>query len=179
MSHLPVRLALPLLLAAVACAPADPDRGGDVRVRVGRVVVDARSPSPVIIREVVDGERALPIWIGAAEADAIHRRLENLPSLRPDSHDLATRLIEQLDASVEHVVVTRLSQGVFYARLVLRRAGSRLEIDSRPSDAIAIALRSDAPLFVREAVFDSAARGGDSHEDDEHPEHRERPRRTI
>lgn len=171
MPHLLLWLAVPALVTGLlACDPPQPEADSDVRVRVDRVVVDARSQSPVIILEEVDGERALPIWIGTAEATSIHRRLENLPSVRPDSHDLAKRLIDRLDASVEHVVVTKLSQGVFYARLVLRRAGRRLEIDSRPSDAIAIALRSQAPLFVREAVFEDAAPEDEDATEDEEPE---------
>jgi bifunctional DNase/RNase len=106
--------------------------------------------------EESEGARQLPIWIGIAEARSIAAQMEKVDPPRPNTHDLAKRLIEGLDARVERVVVTELRSGIYYARIVLSVGGRRVEIDSRPSDAIAIALRVDAPLFANEELLELA-----------------------
>jgi len=151
------RLALWLaLLCLAACSGAAPDEAGVVAVRVAGLVLDETADSPVVILEEVDGERRLPIWIGLAEAQSIAAGLGDDEPLRPNSHDLSKRLIEGLDGSVERVVVTALRDGVYFARIDLARNGRKIEIDARPSDAIAIALRLAAPLFVQEALFETS-----------------------
>ena len=125
----------------------------------------------VILREV-GGERHLPIWIGRFEAEAIAMVLQGVDSARPLPYDLLTNVLEELDAAVEHIVVSDLSQDVFYASIVLDRSGSRVTIDSRPSDAIAVAVRADVPILVEESVME---RAGITMSDDESDEPREGP----
>ncbi len=139
-------------LLALGCSAALP-APKDVAVRVGYVAIDTETDTPVLVLEEVGGSRLLPIWIGLAEARAISAQLNRIPSPRPGTHDLAKRVIDGLAGKVERVVVTDLSEGVYYALLFLRTPRGVVEIDARPSDAIAIALRFEAPVFVREAVF--------------------------
>jgi len=146
-----------LLFSVVAgCGASPAPESRDVPVAVGSVGVDPLTESPVIMLEEENGARILPIWIGMNEARSIVLGMESVPSPRPNTHDLAKRLLTQLDANVERVVVTELRSGTYYAVLVVITNGRRLEIDARPSDAIAIALRTDAPVFVREALFQDA-----------------------
>ena len=158
-------LGLPL----VGCGTQS-DESQDVRVRVDRVVIDDND-SPVVVLEEEGGTRWLPIWIGSSEARSIAIEMESMRSPRPNTHDLARDLIQHLDAEVARAVVTELREGTYYASLLLKRGGHILPIDARPSDAIAIALRAHAPIFVREPLFDL------SHADD--AEHGESPRREI
>ncbi len=151
----PLALSTALLLL-LACY-GESARGPEIAVRVGYVAVDPRSNSPVVVLEEVDGTRVLPIWIGEAEARSIASELREVEPVRPQTHDLAKRLIEGLEGRVDRVVVTELSEGIYYALLFLAGAEGTVEIDARPSDAIAIALRARAPVFVREGVFDASA----------------------
>jgi uncharacterized protein len=149
-------LALSLaLLCSVACSRAPAGEPGAVAVRVVGLVMDETADSPVVILEEVDGERRLPIWIGLPEAQSIAAGLDDEEALRPNSHDLSKRLIEGMGGKVERVVVTALRDGVYFARIDVERDGRTVEIDARPSDAIAIALRLAAPLFVHEALFET------------------------
>jgi bifunctional DNase/RNase len=149
--------ALLLLTLVVAC---DAERSGgpaadEVLVHVSSIALDP-SNTPVVILEEDGGPRVLPIWIGAAEATSIASQIRHLPSPRPNFHDLAERLIQKLDAKVTRVVVTELRGGTYYAILALRTKGRMIEIDVRPSDGIAVALRAHAPILVRASVFDDA-----------------------
>lgn len=126
----------------------------------------------VILREK-DADRYLPIWIGPSEADAIALRLQDVSVARPLTHDLLRNLIEQLGARVVHIIVNDLANDTFFARIVLDVNGTTVEVDARPSDAIALAVRTDAPIFAAEDVLDRAgvvldedAQGGD---DDDGP----------
>jgi len=109
----------------------------------------------VILREK-DSDRYLPIWIGPAEADAIAVRLQDVSVARPLTHDLLRNLIEQLGARVAYIVVNDLSNDTFFARIVLDVNGQTMEVDSRPSDAIALAVRVEAPIFAEDEVLDRA-----------------------
>ncbi len=109
----------------------------------------------VILREK-DADRYLPIWIGPAEADAIAVRLQDVSVARPMTHDLLRNLIDQLGAKIVHIVVHDLSNDTFFARIVLNVNGETMEVDSRPSDAIALAVRAEAPIFAEESVLDRA-----------------------
>ncbi len=109
----------------------------------------------VILREK-DTDRYLPIWIGPAEADAIAVRLQDVAVARPLTHDLIRNLIEQLGGKVAYIVVSDLSNDTFFARIILDVNGETVEIDSRPSDAIALAVRVDAPIYAEDSVLDRA-----------------------
>ncbi|MFN0147881.1 MAG: bifunctional nuclease family protein [Dehalococcoidia bacterium] len=109
----------------------------------------------VVLREK-DADRYLPIWIGPAEADAIAVRLQDVAVARPLTHDLLRNTIEQLGARVLYILVNDLSNDTFFARIVLDVNGTTLEIDSRPSDAIALAVRVEAPIFAEDTVLDRA-----------------------
>jgi len=141
-------------ILAIACgdAPSGPPEQ-DVPVRVGSVRVD-RFNTPVVILEEQEGKRLLPIWIGTAEASSIAAHLQHRPPPRPNFHDLAQRLIESVNAELVRVVVTELRGGTYYATLALRVDGRVVEIDVRPSDAIAVAVRLDAPILVRESLLE-------------------------
>ena len=109
----------------------------------------------VILREK-EADRYLPIWIGPAEADAIAVRLQDVSVARPLTHDLLRNMIEQLGARVVYILVNDLANDTFFARIVLEVNGETLEVDSRPSDAIALAVRVEAPIFADEGVLDRA-----------------------
>jgi len=109
----------------------------------------------VILREK-DSDRYLIIWIGPPEADAIAVRLQDVPVARPLTHDLLKNTIEQLGGRIQYIVVNDLENDTFFARIVLDVSGSTMEIDSRPSDAIALAVRSAAPIYAEEGVLDRA-----------------------
>ena len=154
----------PSLLLALLCLSCSDGRvagagtGGDeVPVRVEGLALDGAADSPVVILVEADGERRLPIWIGLPEAHSIAAHLDERTPPRPNSHDLAKRLIENLDGEVRRIVVTELRDGVYYARIDLEHDGRTVAVDARPSDAIAIGLRLGAPLFVRAALFETSA----------------------
>ena len=146
-----------LVLAALGMGPGagcgSESRSGEVEVHVDTIAVDAASNSPVIILEELAGDRSLPIWIGINEARSIAAELGNEEPIRPNTHDLAKRLIDDLEGAVERVVVTELAEGIYYALILVRVHGRTIAVDARPSDAIAIGLRYQAPLFVREVLF--------------------------
>ena len=144
-----------MLLAVLGCGERESDAPHDVLVRVSLVALDAKNV-PVVILEEEAGDA------DAADLDRQRRgaldraEIEQQRPARPNSHDLAARLIDGLDAELLRVVVTELRDGTYYAILVLEAHGKRVEIDARPSDAIAIALRAGAPIFVREQLFQDA-----------------------
>ncbi len=161
------RRALPwisLLLLSAACGPGSPAHEDDVPVKVRMVTLD-NSNVPVVVLEEEGGDRILPIWIGSFEARSIASEMESQTPVRPNTHDLAKTLIVQLHGEVVRVVVTELRDGTYYAVLSLEVAGDLHQLDSRPSDAIAIALRTGAPIFVRAPVFDAAGDAGTSGEE--------------
>jgi bifunctional DNase/RNase len=110
----------------------------------------------VVILKEKDSDRYLPIWIGPAEADAIAVRLQDVQVARPLTHDLLRDLIDKLGGSVEHIIVNDLSNDTFYAKIMLQVDGRSLEVDSRPSDAIALAVRAQVPIFADESVLEKA-----------------------
>ncbi|HUG15222.1 MAG TPA: bifunctional nuclease family protein [Thermomicrobiales bacterium] len=110
----------------------------------------------VVILKEVEGERHLPIWIGPFEAEAIAMELQGIAASRPLPYDLMRSIVGELGAEVSRIVITEISNDVFYARIIVVRNGLGIEIDSRPSDAIALAVRVKAPIFVDESVMDRA-----------------------
>jgi bifunctional DNase/RNase len=127
-----------------------------IEMSIKGLMVDPISNMPIVILRDKEGNRTLPIWVGMSEANAIALQIENISTPRPMTHDLLRNVIHDLKASVEKVVVCDLQDGTFYALIYLRVSGESLAIDSRPSDAIALALRTRAPIFVEETVIDSA-----------------------
>ena len=170
-------LALLLSLLVAACGrEATPDVASDVAVDVASVAFDPRAQSPVLILTEHRGTRRLPIWIGVAEARSIAQRLDDVSLPRPNTHDLARRLVEGLDGSVQRVTVTDLRDGTYYAVIALQRHGRDVEIDARPSDAIALALRAAAPVFVREKLFEAVQYEPEKPDDAETEQHERRTR---
>lgn len=124
-----------------------------VEVVVSRLGVDAASQAFVLVLEEKDGERSLPIWIGRPEAEAIAAHLNEVKRERPMTHDLAQSIIGALGGLLRRVQVTRVHNGTYFAELHLTRGGQPIIVDSRPSDAIALALRVGAPIFVADPLF--------------------------
>ena len=124
------------------------------------LMLDPMSNSPIVVLKDDDEKFFLPIWVGIFEANAIALQLENITTPRPMTHDLLREMIQRLDARVTRIVINDLKDATFYAqiRIAIRRASGdqTLEIDARPSDAIALALRTEAPIFVAQSVLDQA-----------------------
>ncbi len=145
-----------------------------IEVKVVNVAIDANSKMPVILLKEKNGEKTLPIWIGLFEAQAIALALENVKPPRPLTHDLAKSLIEKLKGRVDKVVISDLRNNTFYAEILIKRNGETIKVDSRPSDAIAIALRLNVPIFINEAVLDKVTIGGKPIGEDELEEFRKK-----
>jgi uncharacterized protein len=128
-----------------------------VEVTIDSVRVSLMSQHRIVVLKDMASPRFLPIWIGPFEADAITIELQGVEVQRPMTHDLLKTLIGKLGAEVEHVAITDLRNDTFYAQILLKVDGRRMEIDSRPSDAIALAVRSKVPVFVSDEVMDQAA----------------------
>ena len=121
------------------------------------VSFDLVGKQPIVLLKTADGNKFLPIWIGHPEAAAILMKLQSQAPPRPMTHDLVSDMLEQLGARVTHVAVTELRENTFYAQITVQQDGSEIEIDSRPSDAIALAVRAEAPIFVADEVIDESA----------------------
>jgi len=128
-----------------------------IEVDVVNVAIDVKSKMPVIVLKEKNGSKTLPIWIGLFEAQSIALAMENVKPPRPLTHDLAKSLIEKLKGKVDRVVINDLRHNTFYARILIRQNGESIQIDSRPSDAIALALRLKVPIFIEEEVLDKVA----------------------
>jgi len=132
-----------------------------LQVRIASLALDPRTNQPVIVLKPLDDEpgsgRLLPIWIGHPEATAILLAVEGVETPRPMTHDLMQSIVEALDAYVERVEITRVDEGTFYAALVLHGEERTRVVDARPSDSIALAVRTGAPIFVAEEVMNAAA----------------------
>jgi uncharacterized protein len=121
------------------------------------VSFDLVGKQPIVLLKTAEGSKFLPIWIGHPEAAAILMRLQGASTPRPMTHDLVTDILAQLEAQVVRITVTELRENTFYAEITVRQNGSDIQIDSRPSDAIALALRADAPIFVADDVIEESA----------------------
>src|ERR1700756_339341 len=121
------------------------------------VSFDLVGKQPIVLLKTAEGNKFLPIWIGHPEAAAILMKLQNASTPRPMTHDLVTDMLEQLDAAVVRITVTELRESTFYASITVQTNGTEIEIDSRPSDAIALALRADAPIFADDKVIEESA----------------------
>ena len=127
-----------------------------IEMTIKGLMVDPVTNMPIIILRDEAGDRVLPIWVGIFEANAIALQIENVATPRPMTHDLLRNVIEDLDGAVQKVVVSELKENTFFAVIHLDVRGEAVLIDARPSDAIALALRTKAPIYVEEDVIDNA-----------------------
>ena len=127
-----------------------------VEMKVEGLTLDPLTNMPIIILKDLTGDKALPIWVGYFEANAIALEIEKINTPRPMTHDLLNNIISSLQAKVKHILVTDLKDNTFFAEISVIQNGSDMTIDSRPSDAIALALRSKSPIFVEEKVIEAA-----------------------
>ena len=127
-----------------------------VEMTIKGLMVDPVTNMPIIILRDQEGQRVLPIWVGVFEANAIALQIENIATPRPMTHDLLRNVIADLKAQVRKIVVSDLKENTFYALIYMTVNGDTVAVDARPSDAIALALRVHAPIFVEDAVIDSA-----------------------
>jgi bifunctional DNase/RNase len=128
-----------------------------IEVTIDSIRVSLMSQHRVVILKDAETDRYLPIWIGACEADAITIELQGVEVARPFTHDLLKSVINQLGGKIKSIVISDLRNEVFYAQIVLDVNGHRMDIDSRPSDALALAVRAKVPVFVDESVMEKAA----------------------
>jgi uncharacterized protein len=133
-----------------------------IEMRVARLGVDSAASTYVLILRELDGPRVLPIWIGQPEAEAIVMQLQSVTRERPMTHDLIKQIVLGLDATVRRVVISRVERGTYYAELQLQRGDALVSVDARPSDSIAIALRTGAAIFAADDLLVTL-------EDDEQP----------
>jgi len=127
-----------------------------IEMTIKGLMVDPITNMPIIILRDKDGQRVLPIWVGVFEANAIALQMENVTTPRPMTHDLLKNVICDLKADIQKIVVSDLRDNTFYALIYLTVNGEPVAIDARPSDAIALALRAQAPIFVEDRVIDHA-----------------------
>jgi bifunctional DNase/RNase len=128
----------------------------EIEMTIQGLMIDPITHMPIIVLRDQEGERMLPIWVGVFEANAIALQIERVETPRPMTHDLLRRVVEALGSAVERIVVCELKENTFYASVHLRSARGPVVVDARPSDAIALALRTQAPIFVDEGVIQSA-----------------------
>ena len=146
-----------------------------LEMRVKGLALDQSTNMPIIILEDLAEERALPIWVGTFEANAIALEMENVPTPRPMTHDLIKNILDGVQATVSRIVVNDLKDNTFYAIIFLSMNGNEIAIDSRPSDAIALALRVGAPIYVAERVLEEGHSFDLTEQEQEHEdEERER-----
>ncbi|MBP3925270.1 bifunctional nuclease family protein [bacterium] len=140
-----------------------------IEMKVMGIALDTRTGSPIVVLHDKDNRKALPIWIGSAEASAIIRKIENLSVSRPMTHDLIINIIQKTGYTLEKIEINDVEKETYYATLYLNNpeTGDSLQIDSRPSDAIAVAIRVDAPIFVTANVISNGSVSTDSAKDEE------------
>lgn len=137
-------------------------------MKVMGIALDTRTGSPIVVLHDTDNRKALPIWIGSAEASAIIRKIENIAVTRPMTHDLIVDFIEQVGYEVDRIEINDVDKETYFANIFLKDAeGKEIQIDARPSDAIAISIRVDAPIFVTANVLANGSVSCDSAKDEE------------
>lgn len=129
---------------------------GSVEVRIRGLMMDPSTSMPIVVLKDVASETVMPIWVGIFEANAIALEIEKVATPRPMTHDLTRNLIRNLNARLERVVISELKDDTFYAKLWLQQGSDPLVIDARPSDALALALRADCPIYVTDEVMQKA-----------------------
>ncbi|HEX9723104.1 MAG TPA: bifunctional nuclease family protein [Vicinamibacteria bacterium] len=128
----------------------------EIEMTIKGLMIDPITNMPIVILKDKEGNRILPIWVGIFEANAIALQIENISTPRPMTHDLLKNVLGDLQANVQKIVVCELKDNTFYAMIYLDREGKLFAVDSRPSDAIALALRTKSPIYVEESVVESA-----------------------
>ena len=128
----------------------------DIEVRIRGLMMDPATNMPIVVLKDPASDAVMPIWVGIFEANAIAIELEKMSAPRPMTHDLTRNLVQHLNAQLDRVVITEIREDTFFAVLWLRQAGEPVMVDARPSDAIALALRFDCPIYVAEQVLQSA-----------------------
>ena len=138
-----------------------------IEMKVMGIALDTRTGSPIVVLHDLDNRRALPIWIGSAEASAIIRKIEKLSVTRPMTHDLIIDIVKQTGYRVDRVEINDVEKETYYAGIFLSNGENEITIDARPSDAIAVAMRADAPILVTANVLLNGAVSVDSAKDEE------------
>ena len=133
-----------------------------IEMTIKGLMIDPVTNMPIVVLRDLAGERVLPIWVGVFEANAIALQMEGITTPRPMTHDLLKNVITQIEGDVLRVVINNLKENTFYAQIHLRVANREVLVDSRPSDAIALALRVAAPVFVEESVLEKSRSGEDT-----------------
>ena len=128
----------------------------EIEMTIKGLMIDPITNMPIVILKDKEGNRILPIWVGIFEANAIALQIENISTPRPMTHDLLKNVLGDLEANVQKIVVCELKDNTFYAMIYLDREGKLIAVDSRPSDAIALALRTKSPIYVEESVVEGA-----------------------
>lgn len=141
-----------------------------IEMKVMGIALDTRSGSPIVVLHDLENKKALPIWIGSAEASAIIRKIEKLSVARPMTHDLVVEVVDKTGYEVSRVEINDVEEETYFATIFLSKGDEVIEIDSRPSDAIAVAMRAEAPIFVTENVLMDGAVSTDSARDEEEAE---------
>ncbi len=132
------------------------------KVRIHGLVVDPITERPILVLKVEDDDRVLPIWIGHFEANAIALQLENIRVPRPMTHDLLCQILSRVSSPLKQVLICDLKENTYFADIVLNFQGEEVHVDARPSDAVALAVRAGAPIYVEESLFDRMAEAEDS-----------------
>lgn len=139
-----------------------------IQMRVMGIAIDTRTGNPIVVLNDLDNRKALPIWIGSAEASSIIRKIENIKVLRPMTHDLMINFIKAAGYDIEKVEINDVENETYFSTVYLsNNEGKVLEIDARPSDAIALAIRADAPIYVTENVLMDGSVSTDEQKDEE------------
>lgn len=139
-----------------------------IEMKVMGIALDTRTGSPIVVLHDMDNRKALPIWIGSAEASAIIRRIENIEVSRPMTHDLIASIVEKAGGTIDRVEINDVEKETYYAIIYIKdKEGNEVEIDARPSDAIAVAIRVDAPIFVTANVLANGSVSCDAAKDEE------------
>jgi uncharacterized protein len=128
----------------------------DVEVRIRGLMLDPATNMPIVVLKDIASDSVMPIWVGIFEANAIAIEIEKMAAPRPMTHDLTRNLVQHLNGELERIVITEIKDDTFYAVLWLKQGGEQIAVDARPSDAIALALRADCPIYVSEHVMASA-----------------------
>jgi bifunctional DNase/RNase len=144
-------------VAAFGEQQKDPKASDLVRVKVHNMILDPRNNRPVVSLADLDENRAMLIWIGENEARAIYAEMEGVENFRPLTHDLFENVLEQLDGSIQRIIITHTKDNVYYATLEVKRKKSLIKMDARPSDSIVMALKFKAPIFVSKNLFEEAS----------------------
>ena len=138
-----------------------------IEMKVMGIALDTRTGSPIVVLHDIDNRKALPIWIGSAEASAIIRKIENISVARPMTHDLIIQIVKKLGGNIDRIEINDVEKETYYANIYLTKDDEEIVIDARPSDAIAIAIRVDAPIYVTANVLANGSVSCDAAKDEE------------